>query len=289
MLYDPSLVQDRVCERYRNLDVKQLTSSDYVRRRDPWHGYVKDQFVTHVRGPYSLFEALGLYGIQAARYYLDVYPDASLLLLESDDVVGGTWSSKRIYEDFWTQTPVRMADFSDRPMPPPAEQFYGFFPGKYTTAYLESYIDNHTYSGQTIRDRILFNTHVSSVIQITDPDTTTNGANWEITYNTIQKIQTAKLIDATGMTSQPHIPTIPGSSSFAGKTLHHKSFGQCQSLLLSDPSIKNIAIIGGAKSAADVAYACSKSSLSGRKIHWIIREDGNGPAAFFAAPAMTSR
>ena len=38
----------------------------------------------------------GLYGIQAARYYLEVHHDAKLVLLEADDVVGGTWSSSRI-------------------------------------------------------------------------------------------------------------------------------------------------------------------------------------------------
>ncbi len=36
---------------------------------------------------------LGLYGIQAARYYLDVYPKASVVLLEADDCIGGVWSS----------------------------------------------------------------------------------------------------------------------------------------------------------------------------------------------------
>lgn len=35
----------------------------------------------------------GLYGIQAARYYLDVHPDARLCVLESEGVVGGVWSS----------------------------------------------------------------------------------------------------------------------------------------------------------------------------------------------------
>ncbi|KAL8752231.1 MAG: hypothetical protein Q9199_005892 [Rusavskia elegans] len=229
----------------------------------------------------------GLYGIQAARYYLDIHLDARLLLLESDDVLGGTWSSKRIYEDFWTQTPVRMAEFSDRLMTPPPEQYYGFFPGKYTTAYLESYVDDHTYSGQTIRDRISFNSYVKSITKIQAADTA-DGANWEITYNGNRKVRTAKLIDATGMTSQPQIPTLPGSSDFKGRTLHHKSFGQSQTLLLEDPSVQNICIIGGAKSAADVAYACAKAPVS-RKIHWIIREDGNGPCAFFAAPAMTER
>ena len=36
---------------------------------------------------------IGLYGIQAARYYLELYPTANLCILESDDVVGGVWSS----------------------------------------------------------------------------------------------------------------------------------------------------------------------------------------------------
>lgn len=35
----------------------------------------------------------GLYGIQAARYYLDIHPEARLIIVESDNVVGGTWSS----------------------------------------------------------------------------------------------------------------------------------------------------------------------------------------------------
>ncbi|KAL8643997.1 MAG: hypothetical protein Q9210_007473, partial [Variospora velana] len=195
-----------------------------------------------------------------------------------------------------------MAEFSDQPMtpPPPEEQYHGFFPGRYTTAYLEAYVDNHTYAGQTIRDRIIFSSTVDRVVK-TSPSSTTEteeeeeeeeesstAAQWTITYNTTHEIQTSKLIDATGMTSQPQIPNLPGSSAFKGKTLHHKSFGQEQPLLLKDPSVRNICIVGGAKSAADVAYACAKAPAE-REIHWVIREDGNGPSAFFAAPAMSKR
>ena len=171
--------------------------------------------------------------------------------------------------------------------PPEEDQFYGFFPGRYTTAYLEAYVDNHTYSGQTIRERILFKSRVDSVSKVEDP-ATNHGAQWTITYNSSHKVQTLKLIDATGMTSQPQMPNLPGSSDFQGKTLHHKSFGQEQGLLLEDPSVQNVCILGGAKSAADVAYACAKAPAE-RKIHWVIREDGNGPSAFFAAPAMSAR
>lgn len=37
----------------------------------------------------------GLYGIQAARYYLDIHPEAKLIIVESDNVIGGTWSSSK--------------------------------------------------------------------------------------------------------------------------------------------------------------------------------------------------
>ena len=200
---------------------------------------------------------------------------------------------ERIYPDFWTQSPVKMAEFSDRPMaPPPAkDQFYGFFPAKYTTAYLESYVDNHTYAGQTIRDRVFLNSRVDSVtnFQPQEPsnDNSNYKLNWIITYNKTHKIFACKLIDATGMTSQPQIPSLPGASDFQGKTLHHKSFGQQEEALLADPSAQNICILGGAKSATDVAYAFGKASK--KNVHWIIREDGNGPSAFFAPPPMSAR
>ncbi len=229
--------------------------------------------------------------------------------------------SERIYPSFWTQTPLKMAEFSDRPMaPPPLEdQYYGFFPAKYTTAYLESYIDDHVYAGRSIRDRILFNAAVDSVTRAAPPQSPPQPQQpqelqrpihqWTLTYNTSHTMHSSKLIDATGLTSQPHIPHLPGSSDFLGKTLHHKTFGQEQQRLLlpeeggeqhdTSTSTRNICILGGAKSAADVAYAFAKASMAiestkkktkkTMKIHWIIRSSGNGPSAFFAAPPPSAR
>lgn len=144
-----------------------------------------------------------------------------------------------------------MAEFSDVPMtPPPAEdQYYGFFPAKYTSTYLESYVDNHTYAGKTIRDRVLLKSHVDSVtrFQILDSShgSSSSTTQWTITYNTNKRIYASKIIDATGLTSQPYIPSLPGSSNFKGRTLHHKSFGQEEKSILSDPSMKNICVLGG--------------------------------------------
>ena len=189
-----------------------------------------------------------------------------------------------------------MAEFSDRPMtPPPAEdQYYGFFPAKYSTTYIKNYVDNHIYAGRTIRDRVLFKSHVDSVTKFQSSDlvddTMNSSPQWTITYNTHHKLYASKLIDATGMTSQPQIPSLPGIAKFQGKTLHHKSFGQEEKSLLADPSVRNICILGGAKSAADVAYAFAKSDGEETKnVHWIIREDGNGPSTYFAAQPVGSR
>lgn len=40
-----------------------------------------------------LTERTGIYGIQAARTYLEIHPDAKLVILEADEVVGGVWST----------------------------------------------------------------------------------------------------------------------------------------------------------------------------------------------------
>ena len=172
-----------------------------------------------------------------------------------------------------------MAEFSDRPMtPPPAgDQYWGFFPAKYTTAYLESYVDNHVYNGQTIRDRITLNTSVQRV------EKTTNG-RWIISHSRGRFLETSNLIDATGMASQLYIPILQGAESFQGDSLHHKVFGQSD--FLSDPKKQHVVVLGGAKSAADVAYASAKA---GKTVSWIIREDGSGPAAFFAPQPVSTR
>ena len=47
-------------------------------------------------------------------------------------------------------------------------RYYGFFPARYVTKYLESYIDNHVYNETTIRDRIMFSTRVIDLKKTAD-------------------------------------------------------------------------------------------------------------------------
>lgn len=153
--------------------------------------------------------------------------------------------------------------------PPKEEQYFGFFPARYVTEYLESYVDDHVYNGKTLRDRIIFNITVQHVKK--------KEGNWTVTCDDSSRIFRApKLIDATGLTSLPNIPSIKGQEKFRGLAIHHKEFGR--SSLLTDSKIQNIAIIGGSKSAADVAYAAAKG---GKTVNWIIRKNGSGPSALF--------
>jgi len=76
--------------------------------------------------------------------------------------------TERSYDHFWTQWTVGTAGFSDIPMPRPPEQdlYYDFFKAKYTTRYLEDYVDQQKHSGRTLRERITFGIEVQSICKI---------------------------------------------------------------------------------------------------------------------------
>lgn len=42
--------------------------------------------------PTILMISVGLYGIAAARSFLEIHPNLNLIILESEAVAGGTWS-----------------------------------------------------------------------------------------------------------------------------------------------------------------------------------------------------
>lgn len=215
----------------------------------------------------------GLYGIQAARTYLDIHPFADLALFDAAATVGGTWSSERMYEAFQTQTPLRIAEFSDRPMRKIDEKecYYDFFPAHYVTSYLEDYVNDHVYNGRSLRDRFQMQASVEQVYKQEN--------KWHVKIKGDQKIRRApKLIDASGLTSTPNIPRLEGKERFKGPMIHHKYFGRSD--ILHNQAHQNIVVLGGAKSAADIAYAAAKA---GKTVSWVIRKSGSGPCAFVSA------
>ena len=145
-----------------------------------------------------------------------------------------------------------------------------FYKSTAMAAYLEKYVDEHIYSGTTLRDRIRFACTVNKV------DQTTTG--WTIHYARSDKpesITTRKLIVASGSTSVPNMPSLPGRDTFGGPIVHTVEYGR--SKIFARQDIKSVAVIGGGKSAADMVYANVKA---GREVKWIIRASGKGPGVF---------
>ena len=160
---------------------------------------------------------------------------------------------------------------------PESDQRYGFFKASHVTTYLEEYCREHTYKGCSIAERVRTGCSVERVSK--------SGDVWlvEITCvsNTTARMTSRHVVDASGLTSVPNWPNLPGREVFAGEILHHKDFATFEQTLKLTPP-KTIVVIGGAKSAADVAYACAKS----HKVTWLIRESGSGPAAFVSPKGM---
>jgi dimethylaniline monooxygenase (N-oxide forming) len=168
-----------------------------------------------------------------------------------------------------------MSGFSDRPftVPKDAEVFNDIFEAKYVADYLEEYVDNHVYEGESLRDRIRLNFTVGSIDKV--------GGIWVVngaskTDGQKSTFKSKKVIVATGTTSDANMPILSGQETFGGQVVHQKDFGEFMRAQPS-PGRRKIAILGGGKSAADIVYTCAKA---GNEVSWIIRESGEGPGAF---------
>ena len=171
-----------------------------------------------------------------------------------------------------------MTGFSDTPftLPPNAETYHDTFEAKYVTKYLESYVDEHVYNGQSLRDRIFFEVKVCEIDKV--------DGSWTVSArrsdNEESIFRSAKLVIAIGHTTIPNMPVLPGQSLFNGPIFHQKEFGKATRTILAPDSYDTVTILGGGKSAADMVYGSVKAR---KKVSWIIRETGEGPAAFTGA------
>lgn len=125
-------------------------------------------------------------------------------------------------------------------------------------------------------ERIQFNTKVDTVGPTED-----GGWSIKATANgTSKEIKTKKLILATGLTSQPYMPELAGKEKFGAPIFHAKEFKQNAETL---KTAKNVVIIGGAKSAWDIAYAYAEAGV---QVDMLIRRNGRGPV-WVAPPYVT--
>lgn len=171
-----------------------------------------------------------------------------------------------------------MSGFSYVPMslPPDAVTYHDIFEAKYVTKYLEDYVDSHTYSGKSLRDRIMFKVKVLKLDKTSGSRTITaqDNENKEATYDA------CRLVLATGHTTIPNMPSIPGQNQHQGPVLHRKELGKATAAIFASDSYEVVTILGGGKSAADMVYDAVKA---GKRVNWIVRKTGEGPASFAGA------
>lgn len=121
-------------------------------------------------------------------------------------------------------------------------------------------------------DKIQFRTTVDAIEPMGDA--------WKIFLAGGRIIIAKKLILATGLTSTPNMPAYDGEESFGAPLFHAKDFCARASEL---QDVKNSVVVGGAKSAFDVAYA---QVQAGSTVDLIIRDNGHGPV--WIAPAFVT-
>ena len=146
-------------------------------------------------------------------------------------------------------------------------------------------MSGHEYDGRGLRERFVFRCWVTSVAKEGDGE----GGIWriraqldrnEVTY------KAKKIIMATGISSLPSMPNLPGKENFKGPIIHQKDIGRSKILTSDEPNIStqtHITVLGGSKSASDIAYAAATDPHHPRQVSWIIRTTGQGPLLLNAA------
>jgi hypothetical protein len=106
--------------------------------------------------------------------------------------------------------------------------------------------------------------------------------SWPDGDRIVLSISTAKLIIAVGLVNEPAMPRYPTSPTFAPMVIHSKDFPAHFSDIAK--AGKHTLVIGGAKSAWDIAYACATQPSS--TVTMLIRPSGNGPV-WMSPPYVT--
>ncbi|KAH8719251.1 putative dimethylaniline monooxygenase [Phaeosphaeriaceae sp. PMI808] len=205
----------------------------------------------------------GWFGLGAARAYIQCHPNQKIAILESNKTVGGTWSEARLYPGLKSNNMLGSYEFPDFPMD---EKTYGVkplahIPGVVLNRYLTDFAKFYG-----IYDRLQFDSTVDLV--------ESNESGWAITVTTAgreRKVHSTKLILATGLTSTPNTPQYNDAETFDRPFFHAKDFCKRADEL---KDVKNVVVVGGAKSAYDVAYAMVES---GATVDLIIKPDSTGP------------
>jgi hypothetical protein len=205
--------------------------------------------------------------LTSAFTYHRLHPEATILILDAAPSIGGPWAPHRTFPGLKTNNLLGMYEHPDFPMD---EEKFGVKKGQHVPAdkmfkYIEAFVEE---SG--ITEFLRLNIKVEVVQK--------NKENWTLhcvstTTGKLHDITAPKLIIANGNTNKPKMPKFPTSPTFEPIVVHSKDFPAKHEQIVQPGN--HTLVVGGGKSAFDVAYACATQPNA--TVTLLIRPDGNGP------------
>ncbi|KAK3291025.1 uncharacterized protein B0H64DRAFT_451666 [Chaetomium fimeti] len=204
-------------------------------------------------------------GLISAKTYLDLAPEANLIIIDQSTSFGGVWGADKIYPSLYAQIKFGQFEYSFYPMRREGITNDGYISGETIHRYLTDFAhDFH------LAERTRFNTSVNNVSRLP------NGRGWklEVEGEGNKVVECGKLIYASGATSHAVIPKWP-KSNFDAPIIHSQETGTHLGALAK---VKRVTVLGGAKSAFDTVFFLLDA---GNHVDWVIRPDesGSGPVA----------
>ncbi len=208
----------------------------------------------------------------AAKAYIELHPSAKVVVLDEAATVGGVWAEHRLHPGLVSNNLLGTYEYSDFPM----DESYGVkpgqpIPGTVVHAYLRNYAQ---------RFGVLAHIRFKSKVETAERK---EGGGWVLTVSSDgqqSQLSTARLIIATGLTSEPFMPALQGSEKFGAPVFHSKDLGRYVNSL---QSAESVVVYGGTKSAWDAAYSYA---TAGVEVNMVIRESGHGPV-WMSPPYVT--
>ena len=190
----------------------------------------------------------GVSGLAAAKAF--AARGHHVTIVEKSEDLGGVWNPARSYPDVQTQSPKDLYRYTDQAMP---DSYPEWPKGPQVHAYLSDYARGHG-----LDHLMRFGTSVVAMDRRTD-----GKPGWTLELET-RNGNTSEAFDfvaiCTGQFNEPQTLSLPGDSAFTaqgGQILHSSSY--------HDASLakgRKVAILGGSKSATDIAVNAVNSGAS---------------------------
>lgn len=230
------------------------------------------------RLPNRSYKCQGWAGIAAAKTFHQLNPSKSLIILDSNASVGGTWSLERLYPGLKTNNQLGTYEFPDFPM---STEDFGVkprehIPGRVVHEYLKKVAEKFD-----IANKILYSTRAISAEH-------KDSGGWVVTTvkaddglsSSEKRYSARKLVVASGLTSEPFLPHFDGEDSFGKPIFHGKDFAKHAD---TTATAQKVTIFGGTKTGWDTVYAYA---MKGVHVDWVIRASGHGPS-WMSPPFVT--